>query len=102
MSRLSLILFVAAACGRSPKPPPATPLPNDKPAAAPPATQAQAAKPGEPDDGDEKAKAEPPTPAGPVEVKIPAAQTTVKIVSDGTGKKQPLRYTAQPGSKQDL
>jgi hypothetical protein len=100
MSRLPLILLVAAACGSSPKPP-ATPLPKEP--AAPPAAQAQTAKPAEAEaEGDAQAQAEPPTPSGPVEVKIPAAQTTVKIVSDGAGKKQPLRYTAKSGSKQDV
>lgn len=101
MARLSWILVVAAACGSSPKPATA-PLPPDNAAKPPAAAQAPAAKPEAGTDGNEAAAAEPPTPSGPVEVKIPAPQTTVKMVSDGSGKKQPLRYTAKPGAKQDV
>jgi hypothetical protein len=93
---LSLILVVAAACGGSSRPPPTAPLPEDpKPASAAPATA-------------EEAKAEPapaaptPPPQVPVEVKIPAPQTTVKIVSAGKGKKEAVRYSARPGARQAI
>lgn len=98
MSRLPLILAVAAACGGSSKPPPTAPLPPDAPKeAAKPATP--------PPEADSVAKSQdikPPAPAGPVEIKIPAPQTTVKVVSEGKGKKQPLRYTAKQGAKQSV
>ncbi len=88
MPRLPLILLVAAACGGSPKPPPTVPLPNDTQAATPPAPPAPPAAP------------EPPPPPPPVEVKIAPPQTTVKLLTGGRGKKQPLRYTPTAGSKQ--
>src|ERR1043165_4839072 len=98
MRCLLLIAAVAHACGGSPPPPPA-PLPPDKP----PAAKAHQGSP----QADEVAKqaeikpqAAPPAPTGPIEVKIQPPQTTVKFVSDGKGKKQPLRYTAKPGVKQ--
>jgi hypothetical protein len=95
---LFAVAVIVAACGAS-KPPPAAPLPPDgKPAAGPPAAEATRK-------ADEVAKStelKPPTPAGPVEIRIPAVQTTVKLVSDGKGKKQPLRYTAKPGAKQSV
>jgi len=37
-----------------------------------------------------------------VELKIPPAQATVTLMSDGTGQKQLLRYTARPGAKQTV
>ena len=89
MRRL-LPLILVAACGGTSKPAPTAPLPEE--AKAPP----PAAKP-------DPAPAEPPKPAppqGPVEVKIPAAQTTVKVVSGGKGKKEALRYTVKQGAKQ--
>lgn len=92
-SALSLIL-AAAACGGSQKPASTPPLPDDKPAASaqPPAKpEAPAEKP-----------AEPPKPTGPVEVKISAPQTTVKLVSAGKGKKEQLRYTPKQGNKQQV
>jgi len=54
--------------------------------------------------GDEtrNAQTKPAAPAGPVEVKIPPAQTTVKLVTDGQGKKQVLRYSARPGARQTV
>jgi hypothetical protein len=90
MSRLPLILLVAAACGGSSKPPPAVPLPDDTKQAATPPPEVKPAPPVE---------ATPP-PAAPVEVKIAAPQTTVKLVAGGKGKKQPLRYTPTGGAKQ--
>jgi hypothetical protein len=99
MSRLPLILAVAAACGGSSKPPPTAPLPPD--------TTKQEAKPvTPPPEADSVAKSTdikpPAAPAGPVEIKIPAPQTTVKVVSDGKGKKAPLRYTPKAGAKQSV
>lgn len=90
MSRLPLILLVAAACGGTSKPPPTAPLPDDTKQAATPPPEVKPAPPVE----------APPPPAPPVEVKIAAAQTTVKLVSGGKGKKQALRYTPAAGSKQ--
>jgi Family of unknown function (DUF6263) len=93
MTRMLLIVVVAAACGGSPKPPPTAPLPDDsKQASAPPAQPD--AKPPEP------VAPKPPPPAEPVEVKLPALQTTVKIVTGGKGKKQAIRYSAKAGAKQ--
>jgi hypothetical protein len=96
MRRLSLTVLAVAACGGSPKPPPTTPLPEDpKPATPAPtaaATPAPAPTPAEP----------PAPPKGPVELKIPAQQTTVKLVSAGTGKKQVMRYTPKAGAKQTI
>src|SRR5262245_41173735 len=95
MRCLPLIVAVAAACG-TPKPPPTAPLPPDKPAAA-----AQPAQPSaEADSVAKQAEIKPQAPAGPVEVKVAAPQTTAKNVSDGKGKKQALRYTPKQGEKQ--
>jgi len=98
MCRLSLILVALAACGGSPKPPPISPLPEDPKPAAPPTAEATPASPGTP------APAAPPAepPRGPVELTIPAPQTTVKMVSSGTGKKQTMRYTPKAGAKQTI
>jgi hypothetical protein len=99
MSRLSsLIVVVVAACGGSPKPSPGVPLPEDpKPApaaeAAPPAAAGSAAQ---------TPPAPTPPPRTPLEVKVPAPGTTVKLVSSGTGKKQAVRYTLKPGAKQTV
>jgi hypothetical protein len=97
MSRLVLIVAVAVACGSSPRPPAqVAKRPTPPPAAAP-----HPAKP-EPDtetDSDDDATA---MPGAPLEARIAAAQTTVKLVSDGKGKKQLLRYTARAGAKQAL
>ena len=99
MCRLSLILVALAACGGSPKPPPTAPLPEEPKPAAPTAEATPAAP------------ATPPAPAatqpaaperGAVELKIPAPETTVKMVSSGTGKKQAMRYTPKPGAKQTI
>lgn len=97
MRRLPLLLLVATACGGSPKPIQTAPLPEDpKPVTAPVTDPAVASKP------PEAPVAKPAAPAGPVEVKIPAQQTTVKVVSAGKGKKEVLRYTAKPGGKQPI
>ena len=97
MRRLSLIVLAVAACGGSPKPPPTTPLPEDTKPATPAPTAAATPTPPAP------APAEPPAqPKGPVELKIPPQQTTVKVVSAGTGKKQVMRYTPKAGAKQTI
>ncbi|MEJ7602927.1 MAG: hypothetical protein WKG01_33875 [Kofleriaceae bacterium] len=44
----------------------------------------------------------PPAPVGPLEATIPATSTTVKLVSAGKGKKEALKLTAKPGTKQDV
>ncbi len=41
-------------------------------------------------------------PAGAVELKIPPSQASVKLVSEGTGTKQLLRYAARSGTKQTV
>jgi len=95
MHRLSILVLAVAACGGTPKPPPTAPLPDDtKQESKPPVaakTEAEP-KPAEP--------APPPAPAGPIDITIPAVQPTVKVVTDGKGKKQALRYTAKQGAKQ--
>src|SRR5262245_26400923 len=97
MSRLLVILAVAAACGPS-KPPPAAPPVAKQAATAPAAAPPQVQPSSQIDD----AAAAMPVPSGPIEVKVAAPQTSVKLVSDGKGKKQLLRYAARPGAKQDL
>lgn len=93
MRRLPWILIVTAACGGSPKPTQTAPLPDDPtPATAPVADS----KPPAP------AEAKPVVPPAPVEVKIPAQQTTVKVVAGGKGKKAVVRYTGTPGAKQAI
>jgi hypothetical protein len=98
--RIASFALAAAlvACGSKPKPPVA-PLPDDpKPAAEDPKAAKDA--PGEPPGSG--APLPPPEPTGPIEVKIPAQQTTVKLVSRGAGKLAPLRYTGKAGGKQQV
>lgn len=99
MSRLPLVVVVVAACGGPSKPPPTVPLPEE-PRQASSSPAAPAGDKASPEAEKPAARVAPPAPAGPAELKIPAAQTAVKMVSDGKGKKQPLRYTARPGTKQ--
>lgn len=96
MSRMWSLVFVAAvACG-GPKPhATSVPLPPDKPAE--PATPAVADQPKAP-----APPAEPPKPAGPYEVTVPANKVTVKLVSPGKGKREPLRYSTKAGDKQSV
>jgi hypothetical protein len=85
------------ACGGKSKPTQLAPLPEDqKPAAAQPkqAPPAEAKAPEEPPP--------PPEPKGPIEIKLPAQQTTVKLVAKGKGKLAPLRYTGKAGGKQQV
>ncbi len=86
------------ACGGKPQPPIA-PLPDDPaPAAeAPQEAKAPASQPGPPEE-----PARPPVPSGPIEVKIPAQQTTVKLVAGGAGKRAPIRYSGKAGGKQQI
>jgi hypothetical protein len=53
-------------------------------------------KPAPPD----PAASRPALPPAPVEVKIPAQQTTVKVVSAGNGKKEMIRYRGHAGATQ--
>lgn len=105
--RLPILLVVVAACGGTPKPPPAAPLPDDTKQAAQPPPPAEPSQ--QPDTAEARAEADakkkgahggPPAPSGPIELKIPAVQTAVKVVAGGKGKKQVVRYTATPGAKQ--
>ncbi|HWO21195.1 MAG TPA: hypothetical protein VNO30_20645 [Kofleriaceae bacterium] len=98
--RIASFALIAAlvACGGKSKPAQYAPLPDDKPAtpAAPaaPAPDAAAKAPEVPPP--------PPEPAGPLEVKIPAQQTAVKLVGKGTGKLAPVRYSGKAGGKQQV
>ena len=83
------IVAAVAACS-SPRPPAAPQTPDPKAVATPAATPA------------DPAGAADTRPGAPVEVKIPAAQTTVKVVSDGQGKKEVVRYSARPGARQTV
>ncbi|HWU86175.1 MAG TPA: hypothetical protein VN253_02825 [Kofleriaceae bacterium] len=83
------------ACGGKPKPAQLAPLPDDKP---PPA----APKPAEPAPEPPAVEEAPPAPKGPIEVKLPAQQTKVKLIAKGAGKLAPLRYTGKAGGKQQV
>lgn len=93
--RLLLIVAALAACS-SPKPAAAPQPPESRAVARPAAAQADQAQ------GAQGAETKAAMPAGPVEMKVPPAQTTVKLVSDGQGKKQVLRYSARPGARQTV
>lgn len=93
--RLPLIVAAFAACS-SPKPPASPQPPESRAVARPAAAQVDPAQ------GAQGAGARPATPVGPAEVKIPPVQTTVKLVSDGQGKKEVVRYSARPGARQTV
>lgn len=86
------------ACGGKQKPAQLAPLPEDT-KAAPEPTKAPAPSP-PPEEAE--APSPPPEPTGPVEVKVPARETAVKLVAKGKGKLAPLRYTGQVGGKQPI
>ncbi|MEO8704922.1 MAG: hypothetical protein ABI867_33020 [Kofleriaceae bacterium] len=94
MKRTLALVLLVAACTKS-KGPPLAPLPPDNPPVA--AAPADAAKP---DPAAEKPAR--PVPTGPLEVKVPAAKTTVKLVNAGKGKRAPLKLTAKVGNKQQV
>jgi len=93
MNRVSLLLVAMAFACTKPKSPPLAPLPPDPPVAETPV---------EPKLVEPVVPAKPPAPTGPLEVKIAAANTTVKLVSPGRGKRIPLRLTAKTGGKQQV
>lgn len=94
MNRVSLVLVASlVACGGSKsKPQNLAPLPDEKPAE----TAKVEPKPAE------EPPAPPPAPLPPLEVKVEVPAVTVKLVSAGKGKKAPLKYTAKPGTKQQV
>jgi hypothetical protein len=94
------LLIVAALAACSSSKPPAAPQPPASGAEARPAV-AQA-DPTQGAQGAQGAEAKPAMPAGPAEAKIPPAQTTVKLVSDGQGKKEVVRYSARPGARRTV
>ena len=95
--RVALFAVATAlvACGGKSKPVQLAPLPDDPKAAAalPKDAAPQPAAP---------AAAPPPEPTGPIEVKLSAQETSVKLVSKGKGKLAPLRYTGKVGGKQQV
>jgi hypothetical protein len=98
-------MTVGAACGGGPKPPPVAPLADDaKPAEVAPAMASTADKPAparEPPAAQQH-PVNPGNPSAPIELKIPASQATVVLVSSGSGKKQAMRYTLSPGARQAI
>src|SRR5215212_4786268 len=94
--------LIGSGCGGKPKPVQLAPLPDDpKPSAEPVAAQPKPPQDDPPPPEEEEEEA-PLPPSGPVEVKVPALQVAVKLVSKGTGKLAPLRYTAKAGGKQQV
>jgi hypothetical protein len=97
-----VLLAAPAGCGGGGPKPQLAPLPEDPKPAAPedkPSTEKVGAQADDPPPPEEE---EPPVPAGPLEVKIPAQPTTVKLVAKGKGKLAPLRYTGKAGAKQKV
>jgi hypothetical protein len=90
------VVAALVACGGKSKPAQVAPLPEDPKPAAAPKDSPMAGEPKAPE------VVPPPAPTGPVEVKIPAQQTTVKLVAKGKGKLAPLRYTGKAGGKQQV
>ena len=96
--RLPLIVAAFAACS-SPKPPAAPQSPQPQAAASPAVAQTDPAQ-GVP--GAKGGEARPAVSTGPAELKIPPTLTTVKLLSDGQGKKEIVRYSARPGARQTV
>lgn len=86
------IAWTVAACGAK-SGPPLAPLPPDNPIVAPAPADAKPADP-----APEKRQ----VPTGPLEVKIAAKPTTVKLVRPGKGKRSALKLSAKPGTKQQV
>ena len=91
------IAAALVACGGKSKPVQLAPLPDDKPPDV-----AKPAVPAAPAPAPVVEPGPPPAPTGPVEVKIPARQTAVKLIAKGAGKLAPLRYTGKAGAKQQV
>ena len=97
--RIASFAVIAAllGCGGKARPGQHPTLPDEpQPAAAEPKEIPIAAESEDPED------APPPVPTGPIEIKIPAQQTTVKLVGKGKGKLAPLRYAGKVGGKQQV
>src|SRR5215216_2379615 len=92
MKLAPVVLVALVACGGKSSSGSLAPLPPDPSPSEPPAAKPEAAE----------APAPTPAPRGPLEVTIPAQQTSVKLVARGRGKLAPLRYTAKAGAKQQL
>lgn len=92
------VVAALVACGGKGKSVELAPLPDDPPPAPAPAAAAEGAAGAQASE----APAPPPAPVGPIEVKIPAQQTTVKLAGKGKGKRAPLRYTGKLGGKQQV
>jgi hypothetical protein len=93
MKRLTVLMIVAACGGPKPRNT-GVPLPPDR--TPPEPVEATPAPKPEP-------KPEPkPVPAGPMEVAVPTPDFKVKLVSPGKGKREPLKYSAKAGDKQDV
>jgi hypothetical protein len=100
VSLAAVAALALVACGGKSKPTQLPQLPDDnKPAEAKSPVAKDEPPPAEPEGAEEDG---PPEPTGPIEVKIPAQQTTVKLVSRGKGKLAPLRYAGKAGGKQQL
>ena len=95
-ARVAALLAALIACGGKSKPAQLAPLPPDDPKPAAEAKEEREAPP------PAEEPPPPPEPAGPIEVKLAAPQTTVKLVSKGKGKLAPLRYTGKAGGKQQV
>jgi hypothetical protein len=98
----AIAIAAGAACGGKSNPVPLAPLPDDPKPAEAPAPKAAQDDPPPPEEADAAEEGPPPAPVGPIEVKIPAQQTTVKLVARGKGKLAPLRYTGKAGGKQQV
>ena len=101
----SLMIAVIAACGGTAKPSQTAPVSEVQASAAVTDPHAGApATPGTGAPGGSGKEAVEPTapPQGPLEARIPAAQSTLTVQSEGKGKKEALRYTTRPGARQTI